>query len=111
MTRRRVTTSRRADEDIAAAIDWYRAEGNIDSALAFIDELEAALELVGEHPSIGSVRFAVETGIAELRSRSLRRFPYTLFFVVDGEEPVLVIRVLHTSRDIPRELQSEQNGS
>jgi toxin ParE1/3/4 len=103
---RRVVTSRRADEDITSAIDYYAGEARPDAAVAFVDELEAAFGLVGEHPSIGSTRFAVETGIAELRSIALRRFPYLVFYVESGDV-VRVVRVLHTHRDLPTELQAE----
>lgn len=106
MSRRPVFTSARADDDIAAAIDYYRGEGESAAAAGFVDELEAVFRLIGEHPSIGSTRFALETRIDQLRSTPLRHFPYLVFFVERGDA-VTVVRVLHTRRDLPAELQIE----
>jgi toxin ParE1/3/4 len=100
---RRVVTTLRADDDIAAAIDYYLEEGAPDAALAFVDELELTRNVIAQHPSIGSSRFAVFTGIAELRSVGLQRFPYLVLYT-DDADAVRVHRVLHTSRDIPAEI-------
>lgn len=104
MTHRRVVTTRRADEDIHNAVAYYLEVAARDSALHFIDELENAKDLLAEHPSIGSARFAVETAISELRGLALSRFPYVVFYTEDPDA-IRVHRVLHTSRDIPAELQ------
>lgn len=103
MTRRRVVTSKRADDDIAHAVAYYVQAGTADAALGFIDALENASDLLVEHPSIGSPRFGVEVGIAELRGLALQRYPYIAFYTVDADA-VRIHRVLHTSRDIPAQL-------
>ncbi|MHB1234407.1 MAG: type II toxin-antitoxin system RelE/ParE family toxin [Microbacteriaceae bacterium] len=103
MTPRRVVTTRRADEDIDSAIAYYVDSGARDAALGFIDALENAKALLGEHSSIGSPRFAIETSISELRGLSLQRFPYIIVYT-DDSDAIRVHRVLHTSRDIPAEL-------
>ena len=100
---RPVVTTRRADEDIAAAVEHYAGEGAIDAALDLIDAFADATRILVEHPSIGSPALAVATGIAELRSFALARFPYALVYT-DDADAVRVHRVLHTSRDIPAEL-------
>lgn len=103
MTLRRVVTTRCADEDIDSAIAYYMGSGARDAALGFVDALENAKDVLGEHPSIGSPRFAIETDISELRSLPLQRFPYVVLYT-DDSDAVRVHRVLHTSRDIPAEL-------
>ncbi len=103
---RRVVTTLRADDDIAAAVDYYLNEGAPDAALAFVDELEIASNVIAQHPSIGSPRFAVVTGIAQLRSVGLQRFPYLVFYT-DDADAVRVHRVLHTSRDVPTEIADQ----
>jgi toxin ParE1/3/4 len=100
---RRVVTTRRADEDIAAAVEHYIGQGASAAALAFVDALEDAKVLIGEHPHLGSTRLGSEVGIPEMRSVPLRRFPYLAFFTSDADA-VRVHRVLHTARDIPSEL-------
>ena len=103
MSPHRVVLSRRADEDVAQAIDYYLAVVGADAALRFVDALETAQSLLVTHPSIGSARFAVETGIDELRELTLSRHPYTLVYT-DDPDAVRIHRVLHTSRDIPAAL-------
>lgn len=103
MTLRRVVTTRLADQDIDGAIAYYVDAGERDAAVRFVDALEKAKDLLGEHPSIGSPRFAMEASIPELRGLPLQRFPYVAFYT-DDPDAVRVHRVLHTSRDIPAEL-------
>lgn len=85
MTHRRVVTTRRADEDIHTAVAYYLEVAAPDASLRFIDELENAKDLLAEHPSIGSTRFAAETTISELRGLALRRFPYMVFYTEDPD--------------------------
>lgn len=100
MSARRVVTTRRADEDIAAAIEYYIGQGVPTAALALVDALEDAKILMGEHPHLGSTRFAGELDIPELRTMALRRFPHLAFYTDDADS-VRVHRLLHTGRDIP----------
>lgn len=99
----RVLTTRRTDEDIDTAVAHDIDAGASDTALRFVDALENAKDLLAEHPSIGSPRFAIETSIPELRGLLLRRFPYVVVYT-DDPDAVRVHRVLHTRRDIPSEL-------
>lgn len=98
--RHEVVLRERARDDVEAAVDWYREEAGADVALAFVDELEAALAHVARHPRSGSVRYSVELQIPALRCWQLRRFPYLLFYVELGDG-IDVWRVLHGHRDIP----------
>lgn len=103
MSRRRVVTTRRADTDIAAAIDYYANTGAGDAALGFVDALEDATGLLRAHSSIGSPRLEVITGIDGLRGLTLQRYPYVLVDT-DDTDAIRIHRVLHTSRDLPAEL-------
>lgn len=104
MTTRRVVTTRQADRDIVDAVDHLREAGADDAAYELIDELREVSRRIVQFPSIGSARFALETGIHELRDVALRRFPYVVFYS-DDVDAVRVHRVLHSSRDIPASLQ------
>lgn len=75
-------------------------------ALAFIDAVEAGVNLIGRSPTAGSLRFGYALGIPELRSWPVKRFPY-LIFSVDRGDRIEVWRVLHTRRDIPSALLSD----
>lgn len=100
MSRRRIVTTRRADEDIEAAVDHYVGEGAVDAALDFVAALEQASDLLARHPAVGSTRFADDTDIDELRALAVQKFPYVVFYTVDADA-VRVHRVLHASRDLP----------
>lgn len=90
----------RARLDIEEAVEWYRDEADANTALRFIDVLEATLRQVGRHPKTGSPRYAVELELPGLRSLPLSGFPQMIFYV-ERADHVDVWRVLHGHRDIP----------
>lgn len=106
MTARRVVSTRRADEDIAQALDADLGADAREAASELIRALRDARDLLSVHPPLGSARHAAETGILELRSLALRRFPFILFYT-DDADAVRIHRVLHTSRDLPAELAGD----
>ena len=80
-----------------------REEAGDAVALDFINALEDGIEQITRSPNSGSLRFAYELAIPDLRAWGLRRFPYVVFYTNDPDA-VRVHRVLHSSRDIPAEL-------
>jgi toxin ParE1/3/4 len=97
---RSVQLRERAATDIGHAADCYRREASADVALRFIDAVERAVGHIARSPQSGSLRFAYELEIPDLRVRPIARFPYLVFYVA-GEDVVDVWRVLNTKRDIP----------
>jgi len=55
---------------------------------------------------LGSLRFAFELDLPGLRSIRVEAFPYLIFYLVRGDR-LDVLRVLHTSRDVPATLQEQ----
>lgn len=100
MTRRPVVTTRRADEDVHSAIAYLSNHGGRSASTSFIDALEAAFGAILDHPSIGSVRFAIESRIPDVRTLALRGHPYLLVYARETDA-IVVIRVLHRRRDLP----------
>jgi toxin ParE1/3/4 len=94
----------RANRDVDDAITYYLKELAGEAALGLVDALEDAYGLLGRHPAIGSSRYAHELGIPGLRSWSLPRFPYVVFYV-EREDHIDVWRVLHGHGDIPALMQ------
>jgi toxin ParE1/3/4 len=92
-----------ANRDVDAAITHYVSEGAEDAALGFIDALEKAYGHIARRPNIGSLRYAYELDLPELRALPLTRYPYLVFYV-DREDRIDVWRVLHTRRDVPASL-------
>lgn len=99
----------RAARDIEAAVDDYAVEAGEDVTLRFISELDVAFGHLTNFPQSGTLRWSHELGIPELRSWSLRRFPYLVFYV-DRPSALDVWRVLHARRDIPASLAPLDGG-
>ena len=93
-----------ANRDVEAAVDYYAREAGADIALGFIDALHSAYRAIGEHPALGSPRYAQELALPGLRSRALKGFPYLIFYV-ERESQIDVWRVLHARRDIPSRMR------
>jgi len=103
---RSVQLRERAAADIHSAVRYYRREAGTDVGLGFIDALERAVGQIARSPQSGSLRFAYELEIPDLRVRPVARFPYLVFYVI-GDDFVDVWRVLHTKRDIPSALAGD----
>lgn len=88
---RRLIVRPEAESDIAAAAQWYE-EQRPGLSLAFRSALDRAFTAVSENPD----RYAHI--YRDVRRALVRRFPYGVFYVDQGER-IVVIGVLHTSRD------------
>jgi toxin ParE1/3/4 len=100
-----VVLRERAQRDIDGALENYLTETGSAVALDFIDALEDARRQIGAQPATGSPRYAHELDIPGLRFRTVKRFPYLVFYV-EREAEVDVWRVLHGARDIPAWMQA-----
>ena len=100
MTQRQAYLRSRAASDINETIASLRSDAGDAVALAFITTLENGINRITRSPNVGSLRFAFEVGIPELRAWRLRRFPFVIFYV-PLDDRVDIWRVLHSRRDIP----------
>ena len=94
-----------ADSDILSALDYY-LENAPEYALAFIDDLEHAYQHIQHYPESGSTRYAFELDLPNLRVWRCTQFPYLIFYV-DLPQQIEVWRVLHSKKDIPQTLQTD----
>jgi toxin ParE1/3/4 len=101
VTERQAHLRSRAAADIDETIAHLLGSAGGPVALAFIDALETGINHITRSPNAGSLRFAHELGIPELRAWGLRRVPYVIFYLALGDR-IDIWRVLHTRRDIPR---------
>jgi len=96
VTEYRLVAEPRVDLDVAAAYQWYENE-EPGLGLAFLDQLLATYDRI----ATGPLQYQdLRTGI---RRALLRRFPYAVYFAVEGDF-VVVLAILHVSRD-PAEWQ------
>ena len=94
----------RAERDVGEAVEHYAREGGGEVALEFIQSLQKAYTHIGRHPGSGSLRYAHELGLPELRCWALARFPHLIFYV-ERSDHVDIWRVLHARRDVPASMQ------
>lgn len=92
-----------ARQDERQAVIHYAREAELDVAHGFRQALRDAYGAIGAYPGAGSPRYADLLGIEGLRSRSLVRFPFLIFYVEQADR-IDVWRVLHARRDIPANL-------
>lgn len=77
----------------------YAEEAGMQVARRFVLGFREAVDHIRTNPASGSPRFRDATGIADLRVWPIRGFPYLVFYR-DAEGGALILRVLHSARDI-----------
>ena len=82
--------------DVDGIFDWYEDE-RPGLGQEFLEELRTAYARILTGP------FRYQILSSDIRRVLLRRFPYAVFFAVEGNN-IVVTRVLHTRRD-PHEWQ------
>jgi toxin ParE1/3/4 len=95
--------SRRALRELDSAVRWIAADNPV-AAEALRAAVVLAAERIGRHPHIGSLRPNL-TSSNRHRFVVLSGFPYLIVYAADREPP-LIVRVVHSSRDLPRLFQN-----
>ena len=104
-----VVPREQARRDVEDAVAYYLGEGAQAAALGFVDALETACTHIGRHPATGSARYAHELDLPGLRTWSLTRYPFLVFYV-ERSDHIDVWRVLHGQRDIPAWMQEPEGA-
>jgi plasmid stabilization system protein ParE len=84
------------EADVEAAFDWYEGE-EPELGFEFLAELRAAYHRIVDYP------FGYQDLRSGIRRALTRRFPYAVYFSVEGET-IVIVAVLSTARD-PAEWQ------
>ena len=96
MTEYRLVAGPSTDRDVAAAFEWYENE-EAGLGQEFLVQLRATYDRIAEGPlTYQNLRSGVRRAL-------LRRFPYAVYFAVEGGA-VVVLAILHVARD-PAEWQ------
>ena len=86
-----IITSRRARNEIQNATDYYALNSN-DAPIGFITELNNTYETLETNPFF-SVKYN------DVRALKLKRFPYSLYFVINEKNrTVRVLSCFHNKR-------------
>ncbi|MGD0104116.1 MAG: type II toxin-antitoxin system RelE/ParE family toxin [Rhodopila sp.] len=99
MTSARLAPSAR--RDLVEASRWI-ARDNPAAATALREGVAKVARILGEQPYIGNLRPAVAD--ARYRFLGLTGLPYLVVYNPDRRPP-LILRVLHTARDLPEVLR------
>lgn len=99
---KRLVLQRRAMRDLTDARAYYRREAP-HMVAEFAATIDAELRHLQIHPATGSPRYGLRLGIKGLRSWPVKRFPYLVLYIVQGDR-IAVARVLHQAQDIPAHL-------
>lgn len=83
-----------ARTEMVEASNWYAAHSPALAA-RFVTEVDAAISRIGENPLIFPLV------LRDVRRARLRRFPYSLFFRIDGEK-IHILACFHAHRDPTR---------
>jgi toxin ParE1/3/4 len=86
-----VVYRRRVQRDLAAAFDWYEEHGS-GLGEQFLSSVCSTFKSIEDFPEM----FAVVHG--SVRRATVVRFPFAVFYLVEPSR-VVILRVLHTSRD------------
>jgi len=82
-----------ARTEFDADTDWYETRGRGED---FIYDVEAAVASVCEHPRRWPLFPHIER-VLSVRRRVLRRLPYSVAYIVENQE-VVIVAVAHTRR-------------
>lgn len=105
MTPRSVVLRAAARRDIHNAVGHYLEAAGSETAMRFVDGVEAALRHIAANPESGSPRYGHELNLPGLHSWPVRPYPYLVFYMTVPRQ-VDVWRVLHLRRDIPAWMQT-----
>ena len=101
MAAQNAVLSPNARQDVLDITAWI-AKDSSRAAKAFLDTLSAALGNIGAFPNMGRVR--PEFARAPYCFLPLRGFSYLIAYD-PTHRPPLVLRILHTARDLPASLR------
>jgi toxin ParE1/3/4 len=95
----------KAKEDIREQLS-YLSEFNGDLVESLTDAIEQTLSHIADFPESGKLRFYYHLRLKNIRQWPIKGFKKLLLFYQIDNASILIIRVLHTSRDIDGELLS-----
>lgn len=101
---KQITVSPRASQDIDEQFE-YLAKEDVDIALRFFDAVRQTLAQLARLPGMGKPYHLDDPRLEGLRKWPVKGFDKHLIFYLTGENEILVVRVLHASRDIPEVLE------
>jgi toxin ParE1/3/4 len=104
--KRRLFVSPRADQDIDEQFA-YIAQDDLATAVRFLEAASQTFDDLLALPFKGTVRHFTRAELADLRLWFVQGFEKHLIFYRVTSEAVIIVRVLHSSRNLERVLKEE----
>lgn len=101
-----IVRSEPATRDVEAAAEHYWSESSASNTQRFLDAVEEAYLHISRLPASGSQHYGGVLRVPGLRSWPLNGFPYRAFYI-ERDRHIDIVRVLHTSRDLPASLRDD----
>jgi plasmid stabilization system protein ParE len=93
---------RRGVDDDIADLAQYLLEQSEPAAFRFVDAVQRTLNELAAVPGVGSPKSFHDPRLANVRSWWIKGFPNHLVFYQPIENGIMVLAVIHGSRDIER---------
>lgn len=92
----RIKVDPEARKDIQKAIDWYDGQRK-GLGRIFYEKVRESIQSLGTNPHRVAIRYS------DVRMKKVGKYPYCLHFFIDSEqEQVIILAMIHTSRDPDR---------
>lgn len=102
----RIFISPKATRDLDNISD-YLAQNNPNVALRFFDATRQTIAKLAQTPYLGSLYFSNNSQLEGLRKWKVKGFDkYLIFYLIENEQ-LIIIRILHVSRNIQKILNQE----
>ena len=101
----RCEVSENARLDLARQYEWYELEAGVDIAERYLQAFQQTAQYVTNHPVVGILRRFRDPRLKGIRSVQVHgAFRVHLVFYRIEEDVLVIFRVLHGMRDLPRRL-------
>jgi plasmid stabilization system protein ParE len=101
--------SPRANSDLAGQYRWYFQQAGTETAVGYLEAFYATAEKLAKFPKLGRACRFPQRRFKDFRSLAIDA-PYGLYSIYYRVSPthLIVERVMHSSRDLPRRLLREE---
>jgi toxin ParE1/3/4 len=103
---RTITILPRASRDIDEQFS-YLEQSDLDIALRFFDAVRQSIAQLARMPGMGTAYDLNNPRLTGLRRWPVKGFNKHLIFYLTDDEQIQVVRLLHSSRDLPTILEDE----
>ena len=95
-----------AIQDLDEHFDYLAMVGGLPVAIRFLENANICFSLLAENPQMGQPARLKRTSVEGLRKFPVKGFEYLIFYMprLDG---IVVVRVIHSSRDWKESMRNE----